>query len=254
MLDIKDLRFRYTKRSPEVLRGVNLTLSSGEIGILLGKNGAGKSTLFKNILGIEKPTYGTILLDGQPLSDMPHRERARRIAYVPQNVAFGNLTVFDTVLTGRVAYFGLSAAKKDIEITKRVLDETELSPLSDRLASELSGGEKQKVAIARALVSEPELIVFDEPMGSLDLANERLLAENIKKLSREKKIAVLCALHGLSEAYELGDKFYFMKDGAVRYTGGKEIFTENVINDVFNVNIKIIRYENQIIISGESIS
>ena len=250
MLEIGGLRFRYSSRSPEVLRGIDLSLNKGEIGVLLGRNGAGKSTLFKTVLGIEKPTAGAVTLSSVQLSGLPPRERAKHIAYVPQNVSFGDLTVFDTVLTGRLSAFGFRAGKEDIAAVTRVLDEMGLASFAERSADRLSGGEKQKVAIARAIAGDPELIIFDEPTGNLDLANERLLIEEARKLAGERGITVLCSLHDLNEALELGDRFFFLKDGVIRYAGGKEIFTEDVIEDVFGVKINVIRLENRTILTG----
>lgn len=250
MLEIQDLHFRYGGHTPEVLSGVSLSLGHGEIGILLGRNGAGKSTLFKTVLGIERPTSGTVTLNALPLSTMHPRERAKHIAYVPQSPVFGGLTVFDTVLTGRLPYFGLRAGKDDFAITARVLEEMCLADYAQRSADRLSGGEKQKVAIARAIVGDPDLIIFDEPTGNLDLANERLLMKEAKTLAKERGISVLCSLHDLNQALELGDRFYFMKDGRIRYTGGKDCFTEDVIEDIFGVRVKRICMENQIFLTG----
>lgn len=250
MLEINDLHFRYTKRSPEVLCGIDLQLGKGEIGVLLGKNGAGKSTLFKTILGIEKPSSGSILLDRLPLCAVSARERARHIAYVPQNVSFGTLSVFDTVLTGRISHFGLRAAKEDLAAVSRTLEAMGLSSFADRPADRLSGGEKQKVAIARALVGDPELIVFDEPTGNLDLANERLLIDEAKRLAKQSGISVLCSLHDLNEAIELGDRFFFMKNGVIRFSGGKELFNEKVIEEIFGIRVKVYRPDNRTIITG----
>ena len=250
MLEIKDLHFRYSKRSPEVLRGINLRLGKGEIGIILGKNGAGKSTLFKTMLGIEKPSSGSMKLNSVSLGSISSRERAKHIAYVPQNVSFGDLSVFDTVMTGRISYFGLRAGNEDYLAVKQTLDEMGLSGLADHSADRLSGGEKQKVAIARAIVGNPQLIIFDEPTGTLDLSNERLLIDEAKKLARERDISILCSLHDLNEATELGDRFFFVKDGIIRYDGGKELFTEDVIEDIYGVRIKVNHLEHQIIITG----
>ena len=113
MLKVENLRFSYGKQADPVLRGATLELEQGQIGILLGKNGSGKTTLFKNILGIEKPSGGQIRFDGENLLKMPRRERARRIAYVPQHIHFGDLSVFDSVLMGRVSYFGMKAGAQD---------------------------------------------------------------------------------------------------------------------------------------------
>ena len=239
MLEINNLTFRYGRRLPIVLDGLKLTLGDGEIGVLLGKNGAGKSTLFKILTGLERPSSGSIVLNGCNLPAMSPRERAKQVAYVPQSVTFGDLSVFDTVLTGRLAHFGLSAGEDDREVVNKILEEMGLADFAERSADRLSGGEKQKVAIARAIVGNPSLIVFDEPTGNLDLANEMLLICEMKKLAKERGITILCSLHDIYEAKELGDRFFFMKNGVVAHAGGKDIFTEDVIEDVFGVRINI---------------
>ena len=113
MLKVENLNFRYSKFSRPVLNGASLELKAGEIGILLGKNGSGKTTLFKNILGINKPGSGSILFEGENLLKMSRKERARRIAYVPQDIHFGALTVFDSIMLGRISYFGLKSGDED---------------------------------------------------------------------------------------------------------------------------------------------
>ena len=250
MLKINDLHFRYSRNGIPVLNGASLELHQGEVGILLGKNGSGKTTLFKNILGIEKPESGAISFAGEDLIKMSRRERARRIAYVPQHIHFGDLTVFDSVLMGRVSYFGMKAGREDYEAVEKILEDMQLSEFANRSAEALSGGEKQKVAIARAIAQEPKLMVFDEPTGNLDIANEQLIIEEAKKLAKEKNISILSSLHDLNQALYFGDKFFFMKDGAVKYAGGKEIVTEEVIRDIFDIEVKIIMIDNQKVILG----
>ena len=222
MLEIRDLHFRYGKRSPLVLNGVDLTLRGGEIGVVLGKNGSGKTTLFKNILGIQKPESGMIRFDGEDLLKMSRRERARRIAYVPQSIHFGALSVFDTVLMGRVSYFGYKAGREDEEAVWEILRDMRLEELAARSVEQLSGGERQKIAIARALAQEPRMLLFDEPTGNLDIANEQLILSEARRVAREKGIAILTSLHDFNQALELGDRFFFMKDGRIRHEGGAE--------------------------------
>ena len=248
MLEIKDVTFRYSRRAPLILDNINLTLEKGEIGILLGKNGSGKTTLFKNILGIEKPESGSISYDGKDLLRLSRRERASYIAYVPQDIQFGDLTVYDTVLMGRMAYFGLRAGKEDEKITEEVLNDMGLTELASRNANELSGGERQKIAIARALVQEPKLLIFDEPTGNLDIANEQLILKEAKKVAKEKGIGILTSLHDLNQAMDLGTKFFFIKEGKIVYSGGPEIVTKEVIKEIFNADVEIIEHDGRSII------
>ena len=240
MLTINDLHFRYGKRSPIVLDGVDLTLRDGEIGVVLGKNGSGKTTLFKTILGIQKPESGSIRFDGEDLLKMKRQERARRIAYVPQSIHFGALSVFDTVLMGRVSYFGFKAGREDEEAVWQILRDMRLEDFAARNVEQLSGGERQKIAIARALAQEPRMLVFDEPTGNLDIANEQLIVEEARRVAREKSIGILTSLHDFNQALELGDRFFFMKDGKVLHAGGAEIVTAEVIREVFDAEVRVL--------------
>jgi len=244
MLKVEKLSFGYNKNTP-VLRGISLALEQGEVGILLGKNGCGKTTLFKTILGIEKPDSGHIAFDGEALMKMNRRERAKRIAYVPQHIHFGDLSVFDSVLMGRVSYFGMKAGREDYIAVEKILADMGLTAFANRSAEALSGGEKQKIAIARAMAQEPKLMVFDEPTGNLDLANEMLIMQEAKKLAREKNISILSSLHDLNQALYFGDRFFMMKDGVVKYAGGREIITAQTVKDIFNVDVKIREIDGQ---------
>lgn len=251
MLRITDLTFRYSRKSPVVLDSISLSLKDGEIGVLLGKNGSGKTTLFKTVLGFEKPEAGQMDFNGKDLIKMNRRGRAEQIAYVPQDIQFGDLTVFDTVLLGRLPYFGLRASKEDEEIVIKTLKEMGLEELAGRNTAELSGGERQKVAIARALAQEPKLLVFDEPTGNLDIANEQLILKEILRVTKEKGIGVLTSLHDLNEALSIGDVFFFIKDGKIRYFGDSSIVTEQVINNIYDADVSIIEYKGKkIIVNG----
>ena len=251
MLKVTDLRFAYSRRSAPVLRGVSFELADGEVGIVLGRNGSGKTTLFSNILGINSPSSGGITFDGADLTKMPRRERAKLIAYVPQDIRFGALSVFDSVLMGRVARFGLTAGEEDREQTRRVLDEVGLAALAERTVTELSGGERQKVAIARALAQEPRLLVLDEPTGNLDIENERLILEEARKLARSRNIGVLSSLHDLNRALGFGDRFFFIKEGVVKYDCRREDVTADMINDVFGGRVRMVEFEGEKIILDE---
>ncbi len=176
---------------------------------------------------------------------MNRQERARLISYVPQDIRFGSLNVFNTVLAGRVSYFGYKAAKRDLLVVERLLVDMGLEHLAGRNADKLSGGERQKVAIARALAQEPRLLVFDEPTGNLDIANEQLILAEARRLSREKRIGILTSLHDLNQALAIGDRFFFMKNGRFCYTGDSLSIKESVIHDVFDANVRIVELEGK---------
>ena len=248
MLSVENLNFRYSKFSKPVLNGASLDLQPGEVGILLGKNGSGKTTLFKNILGIHKPGSGSIRFEGENLLKMSRKERARRIAYVPQDIHFGALTVFDSIMLGRVSYFGTRSGDEDYKAVEKILMDMHLEEYAFRMVDELSGGERQKIAIARAMAQEPKLMVFDEPTGNLDIANEQLIMEEARKLAKEKNIAILSSLHDLNQALTFGDKFFFLKNGEVKYAGGREIITAEVVKDTFDVDVRIRQIDGQTVV------
>ena len=239
MLEIRNLRFGYDSRNP-VLRGVNLILEEGNVGILLGRNGAGKTTLFKIMTGILRPDAGEILYNGRNLLEMSRRERAAVVAYVPQQIEFGELTVFQSVLNGRVSYYSVKPSRADLEVVERILTETGLEDVSCRNVLELSGGERQKVAIARALAQEPRVLVFDEPTGNLDIANELLIIREARKIAHEKGIIVISSIHDLNQAMFFGDRFFFMKDGTIIRSGDAGVFDQSIIKEVYGVSARVV--------------
>ena len=250
MIEVKDLSFSYSKKEALILNGVNFTLQNGEIGILMGKNGAGKTTLFKTMLGILRPGKGSIIFDGEDITRLGLQEKAKEIAYVPQHIHFGDLSVYDSILTGRIAYFGFRVSSKDTEVVDEIIDEMKLGELAHRNAEQLSGGEKQKVAIARALAQNPQMLIFDEPTGNLDLYNEDLIIEEVKKVARKKNVAVLSSMHDMNQSLFMGDKFFFLKDGKIRYSGGEEIITPEVISDIYGISSKIIELDDKKVVLG----
>lgn len=247
MLKISNLSFAY-KKNNNVLNDINLSLKNKSIGVVLGKNGSGKSTLFKNILGILKPNNGDIKLNDLDMINIKKDLRAKKISYVPQDITFGSLSVFDSVLLGRITYFNYIVKDEDIKIVNDIIHEMKLDKIALKNVNELSGGERQKVAIARALVQEPELIIFDEPTGNLDIYNEKLILDEAKKIVKNKNVSILISLHDLNLAYEFADEFYFIKEGKIIYQGDKEVFNEENIKETFDLNVKLINVENKKIV------
>lgn len=250
MLEIRDLSFRYGRKNPPALQSVSLTLPDGAIGILLGPNGSGKTTLFRAVTGSQKPLSGSVLLNGCDLLSMNERKRSLYVSYVPQHIHFGSLSVYDSVLLGRISRFRFTAGRRDREVTEEVLCELNLTHLRDRDAETLSGGEKQLVAIARALAQEPALLVFDEPTGNLDIANELLVIEETKRIAKKRNLAVFASLHDLNEALAFGDRFYFLKNGNLISSGTSEIITPELLKEIYGVSMKIASVDGTPVVIG----
>ena len=250
MLTVQNLSFRYPGRDMQALRGVSFSLQPGEIAGVLGKNGAGKTTLFHCLLGQLKPQGGQILLHQSPLSAISRRERAKAIAYVPQEVRFGGMSVYDSVLMGRIASFGLRRSEEDHAAVERVLRDMGLEVLASRNAEELSGGEKKKIAIARALAQEPRMLLLDEPTASLDMANEQMILREVKRLAAQQGIAVLAALHDLNQALWLCTRLVLIREGQVAYDVKKKDLTPRMIRDVFGVDVQLLKLQGTTYVIG----
>ena len=238
MLNVNRLNVSYSKKGRRILSDVSFSLEKGEIGVLLGPNGAGKSTLFQTLLGTLKPVSGEILIDGRSLKDCGRREWAQKLAYVPQRIATSGLSVFETVLLGRMPYFGLIPGKEESDRTNAALEELGLAEFKDVRTDCLSGGELQKVAIATALNQNPSLLLFDEPTSNLDVSNCALFANLCKTLS-EKGISILIAMHDLNMALDLGDRFFFLKNGRLLASGDSNSFNEENVRDTFGVDVTV---------------
>ncbi len=158
---------------------------------------------------------------------------------MPQRIPSSCLSVFETVLLGRMPYFSLSPSKEDKENTLQVLEELALLPFADKAINELSGGELQKVAIACALNQSPSLLLLDEPTSNLDIKNSVLLQNLCKKLAKTHRISILIATHDLNSALDLGNRFYFLKEGRLIGQGDEEAFNEENVFQTFGVHVGI---------------
>jgi len=237
ILRVDDVAFRY--RSVLVLDGVSFSLNRGEVLAVLGNNGAGKSTLIKLINKILRPLRGTAFVDGKDVRSLTRLEIAQKVAYVSQRNESARFTVFDAVLLGRMPYIKWDVTERDIRIVEDVLRRMHLEDYALRYLTELSGGELQKVVIARALAQEPEVLLFDEPTNNLDLRNQLEVLSIMRDLVKERKIAGIVVLHDLNLALRFADKFLFLKDRKVYAAGGPEVMAPEVIRAVYGVPVVV---------------
>ena len=240
-LRVCGVTFRYG--SVEALRNVTLEVREGEVVSIIGPNGAGKTTLLKCILNILKPTGGAILIEPHGnVAKMHGVERAKLIAYTPQVEApAAPLTVLEFVLLGRKPYVGRTYSKEDLRVAEEVLEELGLRDLALRRVTELSGGEWRKALIARALTQKPKVLLLDEPTNHLDLKHQVSVLELIRKLSRTKKVATLMAMHDVNLAIRYSDKIIALKKGRITYCGHPNNITANLIKELYEVNVEIIK-------------
>ncbi|MGC8932814.1 MAG: ABC transporter ATP-binding protein [Candidatus Methanodesulfokora sp.] len=251
-VEVKGVKVHY--RSIKALDGVSLTVKNGEILSIIGPNGAGKSTLLKVINGILKPKVGTVYLDQKSLNEIPMREVAKKMGFVPQNIhLIGMLTVHDFVMTGRRPYINFTPSREDEEKVYEALKTVGAIELAERTLEELSGGELQRVIIARALAGEPEVLLLDEPTSNLDLKYQIEIKKLIESLS-SKGLIVIMAIHDLTYAYRVSDKILMLNKGKV-FAAGKpeEVLTPENIKEVYGVKPLIIA-EHKIIIPAESLN
>ncbi|MEM0489026.1 MAG: ABC transporter ATP-binding protein [Candidatus Bathyarchaeia archaeon] len=238
-VEVKGVKVYY--KSIKALDGVTLSVKNGEILSIVGPNGAGKSTLLKVINGVLRPKIGTVYIDQKSLSDISPREIAKRIGLVPQKIQLtGMLTVYDFVMTGRRPYIDFTPSKRDEEKVYEALETVGAINLADRSLEELSGGELQRVIIARALAVEPEVLLLDEPTNSLDLKYQVEIQKIVKSL-RSKGLIIIMAIHDLTYAYRISDKILMLNNGRV-FAAGKpeEVLTPKNILAVYGVKPLII--------------
>lgn len=240
MLSVSGLSFAYPRRP--VLREVGFEVSAGDFLAVLGVNGAGKSTLLKCVNRILRPQSGAVLVQGDPTARLSRRELARRIGYVAQRQTSVGMTVFDAVLLGRKPHIRWEASRRDLAVARRALEMLELERYALRNLDELSGGEQQKVVIARALAQEPQILLLDEPTSSLDLKNQLEVAGIIQQVAVRERIAAVVSMHDLNLAIRFANKFLFLKDGEVLAAGGREVITPGVIEQVYSVPVTIQRF------------
>ncbi len=238
----------FSYNSHPVLSNVSFKIESGRMTCILGVNGAGKSTLLKCLNRILSPHQGAVLLDGKQLLNMSRVEVARHVGYVPQRHSDTCMNVFETVLMGRKPHMGWKAGSNDYAVVESILQRIGLEPLSMRPVCDLSGGQLQKVIIARALAQTPKVLLLDEPTSNLDLKNQLDVMGLIREISNQQNISTIVAIHDLNIAVRFAERFFFLKEGRVHSISTKESLSAEVIQEVYGIEVALKEFEGHTIV------
>ena len=241
MIKVQNLSFSFGTRP--VLQNVSFSLGQGECVAVLGNNGAGKSTLVSCISRLRRPSSGSVLIDGVPVSQMTRNELAQQVSYVAQKNELAHTTVFDAVLLGRKPHMKWGPSDVDYDVAEHALRAVGMEDCRLRYMNQLSGGEQQKVMLARAIAQEPKLMLLDEPTSSLDPRNQYESMELIRHCAHDHHIAVLVVIHDLNLALRFCDRFLFLKDGAVFASGGQEAVTSENIQAVYGMEATVEQFD-----------
>jgi iron complex transport system ATP-binding protein len=240
LLEARDVTFGY--RGAAVFRGVSFAVGAGELVGLCGPNGAGKSTLLRLLLGLHAPSSGQVTLAGRPLAALSRREIARHVALLPQDApADVPLSVREAVSLGRLPHLGRLQPETaaDVDAVARALEATDTTGLAERPLTELSGGERHRVHLARALAQEAPLLLLDEPIAGLDIAHQ-LAAMDLLRATAGANRAVVVALHDLALAGRRCDRILLLADGALRADAPPaEVLTPETLAGVFGVRADV---------------
>ena len=243
MLKIHNLSASY--REQRVLHEVSLNLQNGEVLALIGPNGAGKSTLIRAASGVI-PSTGQVRTNGDDFATLSPLQRARYMAVVPQAISLPPaFTVWETVLMGRTPYLGFlgHASHLDEELARRSLERVHALAFAERRVGELSGGEAQRVLLARALTQSTPILLLDEPTAHLDLQYQVSLLELIRDLARKDNLAVLIALHDLNLAARYADRVALMVAGRVKAIGSpREVLTPELISEAYCWPVQVVEH------------
>ena len=240
--EVKDLTFSYPTGDKKVLDGASLSISRGEILCILGPNGAGKTTLLNCMAGLLRGQSGEIRLCGRDIRDMKEKEIAKLVGFVPQlhTPAF-DYRCLDFVLMGRAPQIGTFNRPKaeDEKMCMDVLESMNLGHLAEKSYLNISGGERQQLLIARAIVQEPEVVLFDEPTAHLDFGNQHRVLRRIKKMS-EDGYSVVITTHNPDHALMLGGRVAVVSRKGTIYQGpAEEIITEEILKKVYGIDLKV---------------
>ncbi len=240
ILQVNGISFGYNGQ--RVLDDVRLSVNPGEMMVILGPNGVGKTTLLRCINSILRPTGGTVWVDGHKVSELTPQQIARRVGYVPQQQSAGRITAFDAILMGRCPHINWRVSDEDLRIVDGAIKSLSLQELAMRYVDQMSGGELQKVAIGRALVQEPKLLLLDEPTSNLDLKNQLEILRLLRHAVQDHGLAAVMTMHNLNMALRFADKFVFLKNGRIFDEGRPEEISAETVKAVYGVTVDIHRH------------
>lgn len=232
-------QINYTYGTHKVLDQISFEMNAGQCIAILGNNGAGKSTLLKCISSIYPVKGAAVYISGENIFELKKKELAQNVAYVEQRNSGAQMTVYDAVLLGRKPYMKWDDQESDHVIVESIIQQMGLKELSLRYLDQLSGGELQKVMLARALAQQPKLLLLDEPTSNLDPKNQYEVMSRVKKIAREQKITVVIVIHDLNLALRYCDQFLFLKDRQIYHYGTLEDITPACIQDVYQLSVAI---------------
>ncbi|MGE4505317.1 MAG: ABC transporter ATP-binding protein [Desulfovibrionaceae bacterium] len=237
MLELHDVSVCLRGRT--IVRDISLSVEGGSVCALIGPNGAGKSTLVKAVSGLLAPSGGSIAVDGRPLSGACRRELARLVSYLPQKTTPVPCSVFDAVLLGRKPHFNWRPGRDDRAQVERVVEEFGLGPLRDACATRISGGEFQKMLIARSLVQGARVLVLDEPINHLDIKNQVEIMDLITRLTRERGLITLIVLHDLNLAVRHADSVLLIREGRPVYCGETAGLSPRALSEAYEIPVTL---------------
>lgn len=243
MVEVKDITFSYGKHS--ILKGISFSAEPGDCVGILGNNGVGKSTLITCMNNIRKPDDGSVLINGKSIFEMSRLELARNVAYVAQKNELSQTTVYDAILLGRKPYMTWSMNCADYALCDEMMERIGMTDFKLRNINELSGGEVQKVMLARAFVQQPKLLLLDEPTSNLDPRNQYEMMNLVRQMALEQGISVLVVIHDLNLALRYCNRFLFIKDGSVYDYGDGSVVTEKALRDVYGINASLVIHDNK---------
>lgn len=238
MLDVQHMSF--TARSGRViLNDISLQVQRGQVLAIIGPNGAGKSTLAKSITGLVQATSQALTFDGQSLTAMNRTIRAKHIAYLPQITTPVPCTVFDAVLLGRKPHMNWLPGPEDRQKVEEILDELAMKTMAQVCVTRLSGGEMQKVLIARALVQETPVLILDEPINHLDIRNQLEILACVVNMTKKRQMCTLLVLHHLSYALRYAEKSLLLHQGRCVFSGPSQELSAESLSQVYAIPISL---------------